>query len=189
MNSEQTSHYRIPARTWIVWLSVFCGIGFLMLMRNRWQSETESMSQHRFEELMDGGRIIQASVTYDNQSPLNEIYGIYADGQKKIPFRTKVRMTGNLEERLFSMPQFEAHQTNTMLTSIIWSLLPIFTVAAMIWFFFIRRIKRIARTSPGTLDLQEKASQQLDRFEKILDRWDDQARRMDVVLEKLERIK
>ena len=160
-----------------------------MLMRDRWQSETESMNQHRFEELVDAGRIIHATVTYDNQSPLNEIYGIYAEGQKKIPFRTKVRMTGNLEEKLFNLPQLEARQANTMLMSTIWSLLPIIIVAAMIWFFFIRRIKRIARTSPETPDLQEKASQQLDRFEKILDRWEDQARRMDVVLDKLERSK
>src|SRR5436190_3602138 len=143
MNSEPTSHYRIPARTWIVWLSIFGGIVFLMLVRDRARSGTESMSQHRFEELVDAGTIIQATVTYDNQSPLNEIYGIYANGQKKIPFRTKVRMTGNLEEKLFNLPQFEAHQANTMFRSIIWSLVPIFIVAAMIWFFFIRRIKRI----------------------------------------------
>jgi len=105
--------------------------------------------------------------------------------QKKIPFRTKVRMTGNLEEKLFNLPQLEARQANTML---LWNVLPIF-IAAMIWFFFIRRIKRSARTSPGTPDLQEKASQQLDRFEKILDRWEDQAGRMDVVLDKLEHSK
>jgi len=109
--------------------------------------------------------------------------------QKKIPFRTKVRMTGNLEEKLFNLPQLEARQANTMLMSMLWSVLPIFIVAAMIWFFFIRRIKRSARTSPGTPDLQEKASQQLDRFEKILDRWEDQAGRMDVVLDKLEHSK
>ena len=94
-------------------------------------------------------------------------------------------MTGNLEEKLFNLPQLEARQANTML---LWNVLPIF-IAAMIWFFFIRRIKRSARTSPGTPDLQEKASQQLDRFEKILDRWEDQAGRMDVVLDKLEHSK
>jgi len=164
----------------------------LMLLRDKRESQPgEQISQHRFEELVDAGQIVHATVSYDNQSPLNEIDGVYkAEGnvQKEVRFRTKVRLTGRLEEKLFNRPQFEARQPNTVVMSIIWSVLPIIVIAVLIWFFFIRQIKRIARNSPSTPDLQARAGEQLNRFEKILDKWEDQARRMDAVLEKMERI-
>ena len=150
------------------------------------------MKPHRFEELLDAGQIVRATVWYDNQTPLNKIEGTYkveSNSQKEVPFLTKVRLTARLEEKLFRMPQFEARQPNTILMSVIWSVLPIVIIATLIWFFFIRHIKRIAKNSPSTPDLQARAAEQLDRFEKILDKWEDQARRMDAVLEKMERIK
>src|SRR5207247_1260616 len=101
------------------------------------------------------------------------------NARKRMSFRTKVRLTRELEEKLFKLPQFEARQPNTMVMSIIWSLLPIVVIAVLIWFFFIRQIKRIARNSPSAPDLQARASEQLERFEKILDKWENQARRMD----------
>src|SRR5438105_7460440 len=109
------------------------------------------------------------------------------DTQKQVPFRTRVRMTGSLEDKLFKMPQFEARQPNTVLMSVIWSLLPIVVIAVLIWFFFIRQIKRVVRNSPSTADIQARAGEQLDRFKELLDRWEDQARRMDAILEKMER--
>ena len=163
-----------------------------MLIRDQWESQGEQMNPRRFEELLDAGQIVRATVWYDNQSPLNKIEGTYkveSNSQKEVPFLTKVRLTARLEEKLFRMPQFEARQPNTLLMSMIWSVLPIIVIAALIWFFFIRQIKRIARNSPSTPDLQARAGEQLDRFEQILDKWEDQARRMDAVLEKMERIK
>ncbi len=192
MNSEPVSRYRIPSRIWIVWITIFGGIILLMLLRDNWDSPGEQISQHRFEELLDANQIAHAIVWYDNQSPLNEIAGAYkSEGNvsPEVPFRTKVRLTHRLEEKLFNMPQFEARQPNTMVMSVIWSVLPIVVIALLIWFFFIRQIKRIAKNSPSTPDLQARAGEQLNRFEKILDKWEDQAKRMDAVLEKMERIK
>ncbi len=173
-------------------MSIFGGILLLMLFRDKWESEGEPINQHRFEELLDAGQIVHAAVWYDNQSPLNQIDGTYrveGNARKEVPFRTNVRLTGRLEEKLFNMPQFEARQPNTMVMSVIWSVLPIVVIALLIWFFFIRQIKRIAKNSPSTPDLHARAGEQLNRFEKILDKWEDQAKRMDAVLEKMERIK
>ena len=164
-----------------------------MLFREPWVSEGERISQHRFEELVDAGQIVHATVSYDNQSQLNEVVGTYSkidhDSKQEVPFRTKVRLTGSLEEKLFRLPQFEPLQPNTMVMSVLWSVLPIIIIATLIWFFFIRQIRRVARNSPSTPDLQAKASEQLSRFDKVLDKWEDQAKRMDAILDKMERTK
>jgi hypothetical protein len=55
-----------------------------------------------------------------------------------------------------------------------------------IWFFFIRQIRRVARNSPNTADLQAKSMEQQIRFDKILDKWEEQSRRVDVVLDRLD---
>jgi hypothetical protein len=105
----------------------------------------------------------------------------------EVPFRTWVRLSDQLEQRLLSMPQFEPHQPNTMLLSMFWSVLPILVIATLIWFFFIRQIKRVARNSPSSPDLQARAAEKLERFDQILDKWERQADRMEALLEKIER--
>src|SRR5438477_13059359 len=114
--------YHAPSRAWLVWIAIFAGIMLLMLVRENWETRGDYISQHRFEELVDAGQIARATIYYDNQSQLNEIVGSYkieGDANKQVPFRTKVRMTASLEERLFKMPQFEPRQPNTMFISIV----------------------------------------------------------------------
>src|SRR5437870_12271570 len=97
MNSEPTVPHRTPARVWFIWISVFGGIVLLMFLRDKWDSPGEQINQHRFEELVDAGQVVHATVSYDNQSPLNEIVGAYrSEGNvpKEVPFRTKVRLIG-----------------------------------------------------------------------------------------------
>jgi len=142
-------------------------------------------TQYRFEELLNSEQIAHATLLYDPQSVLTEVVGTYyqnENGSKtEVPFRTRLRLTARLEERLLSLPQFEARQPNTALLAVIWSVLPILVIAALIWFFFIRQIKKISVQSRG------KTSEQQDRYDIILAKWEDQARRMDTVLEKMER--
>ena len=74
-----------------------------------------------------------------------------------------------------------------MLMSVIWSILPIIIIAILIWFFFIRQIKKMAKAAASTSDLQARACEQQDRFDEILDKWEEQAKRMDAVLNKMEK--
>ena len=67
------------------------------------------------------------------------------------------------------------------------SVLPIIIIAVLIWFFFIRQIKKANKGSPSVADLNARTAQQQDRLDNILDKWEEQARRMDVLLEKRER--
>ncbi len=65
-----------------------------------------------------------------------------AEGRKVLaPFTAKIRLTQKLEDSLMGRPEFDVYEPNTMLLSMIWSVLPIVVIAALIWFFFIRQIK------------------------------------------------
>lgn len=181
-------------RGWILWLAIFGGILAIMLLKERVEPG-EVISQHRFEELVDAGQIAHANICYDPRNPaLNEIVGTYyreQNGEKtQAPFRTKVRLTGGLERRLLSLPQFEPHHSNPWLMSIVWSVLPIILIAALIWFFFIRQIRMAARTTPTASrvsEFQARTAGQQDRLDKLLDKWEEQSRRLDAVLDKMER--
>jgi ATP-dependent Zn protease len=183
---------RVPPRTWIVWAAVIGGIVLLVLFKDRMEPPGEILTQYQFEQLVDAGQIVQATVNYNAQgSALNEVVGKYyktENGAKvEVPFRAKVRLAGGLERKLLALPQFQPHEANTLVMSVLASVLPIIIIAVLIWFFFIRQIKRVARNSPSTVDLQARTSEQQARFDRILDKWEAQARRMDGVLDKMER--
>jgi len=178
-------------RAWLVWAAVICGILALLFFRNRLDAGGESISQHQFEKLVDLGQITHATVYYDPQNPLNEVVGKYYkiqnEGRVEVPFRTRVRMTASFEEKLFSLPQVEPYQANNALMSVLWSVLPIVIIAMLIWFFFIRQIKQGMKGVPSAAQLHARSAQQQDRFEKILEKWEEQAQRMDGVLQCLEK--
>src|SRR5438094_5810160 len=152
---KKGGEFRVPPRTWIVWIAIFGGIILLMLMRERWDSQGENLAQWRFQQLVDSNLISQATLNNSPQnSLLTEIVGKHyipdKDGNhlkdengrtKEVLFRTKARLSPATEEELFSKPQFKPREPNTMLLSVVWSVLPIIVIATLIWFFFIRQIK------------------------------------------------
>ncbi len=153
---KKGGEFRVPPRTWIVWIAIFGGIIMLMLMRDKWETQGEPLPQWRFMQLYDSNLIAQAVVNYNPQNPLlTEIIGRYIvadkDGNvikgengrpKEVAFRTQAaRLTEKYEGRLFRDPRIEPRVPNTMLLSVVWSVLPIVVIAALIWFFFIRQIK------------------------------------------------
>jgi len=183
---------RRTTRVWLIWAAVFGGIILLMLFKDRMESPGDLLSQYKFEQLVESNQIACATINYNAQgSVLNEIDGKYYrlenDRKLEVPFRSKVRLTRDLESKLLSLPQFEPHEPNTMVFSFVVSVLPIIVIAALIWFFFIRRIKAVARSSAGTAQVVLTTSEQQARFDRILDKWEEQARRIDGVLGKMER--
>jgi ATP-dependent Zn protease len=192
IGAEASGKFQRPRRVWIVGAAVFGGIILLMLFRDRMDVGGDILTQYRFEALVDSGQILHATINYNARgSALNEVGGRYfkiENGAKvEVPFRARVRLTGDLERRLLNLPQFEPHEPNTVVLSVLLSVLPIIVIAVLIWFFFIRQIRRVARNSPSTPDLQARTSEQQTRFDRILDTWEAQARRMDAVLDKMER--
>ena len=165
----------------ITWLIIFGGIITLMLVKDGMQSRGEKLSQYRFETLVDQGVIAHAVIKYGNQGSLTKVVGTYykmqGDQKTEVPFETSVRLTYDLERKLLTLPQVEPGERNTMWMSIFLSLLPFLVVGAAIWFFFIRQSKFASK----------KGTDNVDRYDKLLDKWEEQAKRMDGVLDKLER--
>jgi hypothetical protein len=165
-----------------------------MLLKDKLASgRGEILSQYQFQELVEADEIAHAVIIYDSQSPaLNEIVGTYYrktdDRKVEVPFRTKIRFTGNFEEKLLRSPAFEAHQPNTMLWSLVWSVIPVVVIALFVWFFFLRHIRKVAiKTQPNTINLDAKTAEQQQRFDRVLEKWEQQAARMDALLDRQER--
>src|SRR2546423_4224929 len=154
-NTKKGSEFKVPPRTWVVWIAIFGGIILLMLMRDRWESQGELVGQFKFQQLVESNLVAQAIINYSPQNlSLTEVTGKYyrtdgsgnrlkdrTGGDEMVPFRAKVRLYKDLEEAILKKPQFEVREPNTMLFSVLWSVLPIIVIAAFIWFFFIRQIK------------------------------------------------
>src|ERR1041384_5709925 len=151
---KKGGEFRVPPRTWIVWIAIFGGIILLMLARERLDKPGELLSQHVFQRLVESNQIAQGIFKYNPQKlALTEVVGKYyrtdAAGNRlkkngedeTADFRAKVRIPLKLEEKLLGMSQIEESEPNTMLLSVVWSVLPILVIAALIWFFFIRQIK------------------------------------------------
>jgi len=173
--------FRIPARTWITWALIVGAIIALSILKNRMNSDVERLSQYRFETLVDQGMIAHAVIKYSNQGSLTKVVGTYykmqGDEKTEISFEASVRLTYDLERKLLTLPQVEPGDASMVWFSILMSLLPFLIVGAVIWFFFIRRIKFASR----------KGSEDVDRYDKLLDKWEEQAKRMDGVLDRMER--
>lgn len=146
--------FRVPPRTWVIWIAIIGGIVLLMLVRARMDSQGTVLSQYDFFQKVESNLIAQATINYSPQSSLlTEIVGRYfkeapdtdATSRKGEPqtilFRTRARLTEQMENRLYALPQFEPKEQNTMLLTALWSILPFLLIATLIWFFFIRQIK------------------------------------------------
>ena len=152
--SKKGGEFRVPPRTWIVWIAIFGGIILLMLAKERMTPQSEQLSQYNFFQKVDSNLVAHANINYSAQSAfLTEIVGAYyekdRDGNlikeggkpREVQFRTKARLTEQMENKLLALDKIEPREPNTMLLSVMWSILPILVVATLVWFFFIRQIK------------------------------------------------
>jgi cell division protease FtsH len=145
-NPKKAGEFRVPPRTWVVWIAIFGVIILLMLFKDRMEPPGELLSQPRFQQLVESNQLVQAVINYNPQSSdLREVTGKYRkvenDPKSEVPFRARVRLLPDLENKLLRMPQVDVREPNTMLFSFMLSVLPIIIIAALIWFFFIRQIK------------------------------------------------
>src|SRR5271170_5028251 len=149
--NSRKGEFRIPPRTWIVWIAILGGFVALMMFHERFDTQGETLSEFDFFKKVDANLIEHAAISYNPQSlPLTDIRGKYyktdADGKRltdvaAVPFHTKARLTDKMEEKLYAMPQFEPVEPNTMLWGVVSMVLPVVAIVLLIWFFFIRQIK------------------------------------------------
>src|SRR5437667_3964815 len=129
-NSKKGGEFRVPPRTWLVWIAIFGGIILLMLFKDRLDSQDKMLGQYKFQQLVESNQIAKATINYSPQNPfLTEIVGEYyktdtagnrvkvGDQEEKIPFRAKVRLTPELEKKILGMKHCDVREPNTMLVS------------------------------------------------------------------------
>ena len=146
--------FRIPPRTWIIWIAILGAIPLLMVFRNAGPAAAEQLSQAQLMEKVDSNQIAQGTIFYDPQSPyLHEIRGKYfktdssgvrleeSGKPKETPFAVKVRLTEKVENRLLETRLFDIKQPNTVLLNFLYAFGPILVIGLLVWFFFIRQIK------------------------------------------------
>src|SRR5213593_970984 len=77
-NPKKGGEFRVPPRTWIVWIAILGGIVLLVLMKDKWEAQGENVPQWRFMQLVDSNAIVEAKVYYSPQNVLlTEIVGKY----------------------------------------------------------------------------------------------------------------
>jgi len=142
--------FRVPPRTWVVWIAIIGGILALMMMKDKMDPPSRMLTQYDFFRKLDSNQIASATINYSAQSAfLTEITGKYyeVDGEGAIiksdgiPFRCKARLTEKMEEKLLALQTISPKEASVVWLGILYSVLPILIVATLIWFFFIRQIK------------------------------------------------
>ena len=149
--NKKGGEFRVPPKTWIVWIAIFGGIISLMMLKDRIDSNVEPLKQYDFLQKVESNLVASASINYGAQSGyLTEITGSYfktdAAGnilkkEELVRFRTKARLTQDIENKLFKLPQFEPHEPNPMWVGLGYQLLFFVGIGLFIWFFFIRQLK------------------------------------------------
>ena len=154
---KKGGEFRVPPRTWIVWIAIFGGIISLMLFKDRLETQGDVLQAPVFLEKVDSNLIAHAVISYNpGTSAFADIMGKYyrtdasgniiknSSGQPDtVAFRAKVPLPLPPEILLRYMykSEFEWRETNAMLVNAMWTLLPFALIAAFVWFFFIRQIK------------------------------------------------
>ena len=155
--SKKSGEFRVPPRTWIVWIAIFGGILALMLAKQKVDDQGQFMPEYEFMAKAESNQIVSAKISYPPQSQfLQDITGKYvvtdADGKVETgkdgqpltqTFRTKARLTDAdvMHLRAALKDKMSVDEPSTIWTSVIISVLPFLVIGTLIYFFFIRQIK------------------------------------------------
>jgi cell division protease FtsH len=143
-NKEQKKggDFRVPPRTWILWIAIIGAIPLLFLFKDPRDSQ-EKIPQARFIELFKSGAIKEGTIWFNVQDPfMQDITGKYQlPGKEPVKFKTQVHLDDQFDRQLRRSGIFEPKRPNTMMQSMLMGLLPFLLIGLLIWFVFIRQIK------------------------------------------------
>ena len=144
--SGKNGEFRVPPKTWIVWIVIIGGILALVVFKNNMAPQVDAIKPSDFLAKVEANLIDTATVNPNPQSSIYDIVGKYkssndAKGATLVPFHVKMLLTDKMVDKLSSLPGVDVKEPNTMLLNVMMTLLPILLIGAFIWFFFIRQIK------------------------------------------------
>src|ERR1039457_519458 len=148
-NANKGGEFRVPPRTWIVWVAIIGSIVTLVMLKGKIEYQGDELYPQQFLQLVDSNLIASVSLNFSPQShPVAVVEGTYFKTDEKgekikppVPFRTKTLLTEETQNKLVHLPSFAIHEPNQLLLNMIWGVLPFVLIGAFIWFFFIRQIK------------------------------------------------
>jgi hypothetical protein len=104
-NERKDGEVRVPPRTWLLWVLILVLIPTLVFFKNQTEARFRVLGHLEFLHLVEGNKVLEATIHYNPQSPLREITGKFkeeaADGKATVvPFRLETRLSDNVEEQL-----------------------------------------------------------------------------------------
>ncbi len=150
---------RVPARGWLFLIAILGFLPLLFMLRRQADTKSNEISSSEFFSKLASTQIVSGTITFDPQSPLQQITGRYLavgeDGTpevtetgrpKELPFVTTVVLVDDDVKDLQRNPRFASKVPNTLLMNVLVTVvLPFLLLAALIYFFFIRQIKMAGR--------------------------------------------
>ncbi|MCC7377636.1 MAG: ATP-dependent zinc metalloprotease FtsH [Verrucomicrobiales bacterium] len=150
---------RVPTRGWLFLIAILGFLPLLFMLRRQADTKYQQLLPSEFFAKLSATQIVSGTITFDPQSPLQEITGRYtevrADGQpaltesgqpRETNFITRVALVDDDVKELQRNPRFEVKTPNTLLMNVfVTVVLPFLLLAALIYFFFIRQIKMAGR--------------------------------------------
>ena len=126
---KKDGEFRVPPRTWIVWIIILGGIVALMAMKDKIGTpDNAAISQHAFFEKMQSNQIATATINFTPQGlPSAEIIGKYyemdkegeikveAGKQVEVPFMVKDALLTEkmIDDWVNTSDKVRTHQPNT----------------------------------------------------------------------------
>ncbi len=139
---KKGSEFRVPPRTWILWLAIIGAIPLLFLFKDTRENQV-TLTSPEFIELLHDGAIKKGVIWFGQDLFMQSITGDYVPPGKDTPvkFKTEVHLYEALDKELGESGLFVPKHPNTLVQSVILNLLPFVLVGLLIWFVFIRQIK------------------------------------------------
>src|SRR3954462_4662278 len=135
---KKGGEFRVPPRTWILWIVILGAIPLLLLFKERPETGKDQLNEHEFMDLLHANAIEKGIIWVDPQWPTSrEITGTYKvkseSGTAAVKkFAVLVDLDDALNQELRESGKFERRKPNTLLQGMLFSVLPILLVALLI---------------------------------------------------------
>lgn len=144
---EKDNEVKSPPRSWLIWIAILGLVPLLMMFKKQADSNFVTLAPNEFIAAVEEKRIVEATVTYNPQSPLQEISGKVqrvqpgSDKSEEVDFKVTMPITESLQNKLMSYESIKTAEANTFLLNFFYAILPVIFLALLIYFIFIRQIK------------------------------------------------
>lgn len=147
-NDRPGGESRVPPRAWLLWLAILSLIPLLVFFRDRSDVRYKELNTKQLLNLVNSNLVVKGTIQFNPQSQLQEITGEYHSDDATngpIPFHVKTKLTDKEVQKLLETGSFKPAEASTLLTGLLYSILPFLLLALLVYWFLIRQIKMAGR--------------------------------------------